>query len=90
MPKESPRISDNPVESVDSVKELILHNDDFNTFEYVIESLIEVCGHHPEQAEQCAIIAHTKGKCGVKKGGLSELKTLHEEMNRRGLTTTID
>ena len=49
-------------------KELILYNDDVNTFEFVIESLIEVCGHYPEQAEQCALVAHTKGKCVIKTG----------------------
>jgi ATP-dependent Clp protease adaptor protein ClpS len=90
MVKESPHISDNPVDSIDTGKELILHNDDVNTFEYVIETLIDVCGHQPEQAEQCAILAHTKGKCGIRKGDYALLKSLHDEMIRRGLTTTIE
>jgi ATP-dependent Clp protease adaptor protein ClpS len=90
MIKENPRISDKPVSSDETGKELVLHNDEHNTFEFVIESLIEVCDHLPEQAEQCALIAHNKGKCGVKKGDLFMLKTLHKEMSRRGLTTTID
>jgi ATP-dependent Clp protease adaptor protein ClpS len=90
MTKESPRISEKPVNSVDAGKELILHNDDHNTFDFVIDTLIEVCGHQPEQAEQCAIIAHTKGKCAVKKGEFSELKLLNDEMTRRGLSTTIE
>lgn len=90
MTKESPRISDKPVESKETEKELILHNDDFNTFEYVIESLVEVCGHQPEQAEQCAIIAHTKGKCSAKTGEFTILKSMRDEMTRRGLTTTIE
>ena len=90
MIKESPLNSESPVDSVNEGKELILHNDDFNTFEYVIDTLIEVCGHRPEQAEQCAIVAHTKGKCAVKKGDFSFLRSLHEEMIKRGLTTTIE
>jgi ATP-dependent Clp protease adaptor protein ClpS len=90
MIKANPRISDKPVSSDETGKELVLHNDQYNTFEFVIESLIEVCDHAPEQAEQCALIAHTKGKCGVKKGDLSLLNNLHNEMSRRGLTTTID
>ena len=73
-----------------SVSELVLHNDDFNTFEFVIDTLIEVCGHYPEQAEQCAIIAHTKGKCGIKTGEYEELAPIHTEMIKRGLTTKIE
>ncbi|NVO18284.1 MAG: ATP-dependent Clp protease adaptor ClpS [Bacteroidetes bacterium] len=90
MVKENPRIIDEPVELDDSGKVLVLHNDDHNTFDYVIESLIEVCGHEFEQAEQCALTTHTKGKCDIKKGELSILKSLHNEMGRRGLTTSID
>ena len=70
--------------------ELILHNDDFNTFDFVIESLIVVCGHEPEQAEQCAIITHLHGKCLIKTGSLDLLKTLHAELTNRKLTTTIE
>ena len=72
------------------IKDLILYNDDFNTFEYVIETLIEVCGHEPEQAEQCALIAHFNGKCPVKSGPLYELKPVYEEMTVRELTVSID
>ncbi len=70
-------------------KDLMLHNDDHNTFDFVIESLIDVCGHDYLQAEQCTWIAHYKGKCPVKSGGFEELRPLHEEFSRRGLTTTI-
>jgi ATP-dependent Clp protease adaptor protein ClpS len=69
---------------------LILFNDDVNTFDFVIDSLIEVCDHEPEQAEQCALIAHFKGKCDVKNGPLPDLKPRHDEMTRRGLTVKID
>ncbi len=71
-------------------KRLMLHNDDVNTFEFVIECLIEVCFHEPEQAEQCALIAHHKGKCPVKSGNLAKLKPYQREMTNRGLTVTID
>ena len=48
--------------------QIILHNDDVNTFDHVVETLIRVCNHTPEQAEQCSIIVHYKGKCAVKNG----------------------
>lgn len=70
-------------------KELILHNDDVNTFEYVIETLIDVCGHDPYQAEQCALTAHFNGKCGVKSGPVDTLKPVYDEMTNRELTVTI-
>jgi len=71
-------------------RELILFNDDVNTFDFVIQSLIEVCSHLPEQAEQCAMVAHLKGKCGIKTGNYQELKPIHEEMTARGLTVSIE
>jgi ATP-dependent Clp protease adaptor protein ClpS len=72
------------------LRELILFNDDVNTFDFVIKSLIEVCNHEPEQAEQCALVAHFKGKCTIKGGDLSELKPLFDEMSLRGLTVSIE
>jgi ATP-dependent Clp protease adaptor protein ClpS len=68
---------------------LILHNDDFNTFDYVIESLIEVCRHNNEQAEQCAFITHYNGKCEVKSGDQDELTLLKDKLNSKGLTVSI-
>lgn len=76
-------------ESVSSPKELILHNDDVNTFDFVIQSLIEVCKHEPEQAEQCAMIVHYKGKCTVKTAPFTELEPMHVELSNRGLSATI-
>lgn len=70
-------------------RELILFNDDVNTFEFVIQTLIDVCEHEPEQAEQCAMIAHFKGKCGVKKGAFDLLKSKHRKMSDAGLTVEI-
>ena len=53
--------------------EIVLFNDDVNTFDHVIETLIAVCDHTAEQAEQCAILVHYKGKCTVKTGSMKEL-----------------
>ena len=69
---------------------LVLHNDDINTFEFVMETLEEVCNHSGTQAEQCAMIAHYKGKCEVLLGESSELKVLKMELISRGLTATIE
>lgn len=66
-----------------------MFNDDVNTFEFVIETLIEVCGHDALQAEQCALIAHFNGKCPVRSGSFEELKPMHDEMTNRDLTVSI-
>lgn len=68
---------------------LILFNDDFNTFDFVIETLMEVCDHSAEQAYQCALIAHYKGKCEVKKGLKEDLKNRGSIMIKKGLTVEI-
>ncbi len=77
-------------ESVAGINELVLYNDDFNTFEFVIETLIEVCGLEPLQAEQITLIVHYKGKCGVKSGVYTELNPMYNEMTNRGLTVSIE
>ena len=69
---------------------LILYNDDINTFEHVIKSLVEVCGQNPLQAEQCAFIIHHNGKCGVKKGSLDDLKPFCLALLDKGLSASID
>lgn len=69
---------------------LILFNDDVNSFDFVIETLIDVCKHDPVQAEQCAWIAHYKGKCPIKEGSFTELKQMLDEMSTRGLTVSIE
>jgi len=76
-------------EKVEDFKSLILFNDDFNAFDYVIRCLVEVCGHDEMQAENCALIAHYKGKCPVKNGSIDELRPKKEEMIRRKLTVEI-
>ena len=69
---------------------LIVWNDDVNTFDWVIESLVAICEHGPTQAEQCALIIHHKGKCGVKKGSFDELRPRAEALIDRGIQATID
>ncbi len=73
-----------------SMKSLILHNDDYNDFDFVVDTLIVVCEHDFEQAYQCALIAHHKGKCEVKQGSLEELRPLKQSIIDRGITSTID
>jgi ATP-dependent Clp protease adaptor protein ClpS len=72
------------------LKKLVLHNDDVNHFEFVIQSLIDVCDHFPEQAEQCALIAHYKGHCEIKDGTFKELMSYHKELTIRNLTVSIE
>lgn len=69
---------------------LIIWNDEVNTFEWVIETLIEVCGHSHEQAEQCAYIIHFQGKYAVKQGGYDDLKPMCDAITERGIGATIE
>jgi len=89
MKKHQLQSSASTSETLTDRMELILFNDDINSFDYVIESLIEVCDHDPEQAEQCAITAHYKGKCGIKSGTISELTPMNNELNNRGISTVM-
>lgn len=75
---------------VEEMHNLIVWNDDVNTFDHVIESLMEICEHYPEQAEQCALIIHHKGKCGVRKGTFEMLRPQAEALIDRGIQATID
>ena len=69
---------------------IVLYNDDVNTFDWVIESLIELCDHSPEQAEQCALLVHYKGKCNVKSGSYNELRPICEALLDRGLSVKLE
>lgn len=69
--------------------EIVLYNDDVNTFDHVINSLIFACEHTPEQAEQCSIIVHYKGKCTVKTGDFDELKPRCSMLLEAGLSAEI-
>ena len=69
---------------------LIVWNDEVNTFEWVIETLMEVCGHTAEQAEQCAYIIHYQGKYAVKNGTYDDLKPECDAITERGIGATIE
>lgn len=89
MVKEKLHPSDQKQERSGEEKELILFNDEVNTFDHVIETLMDVCGHDHLQAEQCAWIAHFNGKCVVLSGSFSTLKPILDEMTNRELTVAI-
>jgi ATP-dependent Clp protease adaptor protein ClpS len=69
---------------------LIIWNDEVNTFDWVIETLIEICGHSQEQAEQCAMLIHTKGKYAVKNGSYEILKPQCDAITERKISATIE
>lgn len=69
---------------------LVLHNDEVNTFDFVIECLIEICKHTTEQAEQCTYLVHYKGKCDVKNGSFEELRLMRNALVDKGLSATIE
>lgn len=69
---------------------LVVWNDEVNTFEWVIETLIKVCGHSPEQAEQCSYFIHYKGKYAVKEGSYDDLKPQCDAITERGIGATIE
>jgi len=71
------------------IKKLVVYNDDVNTFDWVIDTLVEVCKHSSEQAEQCTLIIHYKGKCSVKEGEFDELTGMRNEICRRGISAEI-
>ena len=69
--------------------EIIVYNDDVNTFDHVIETLVRVCEHTPIQAEQCSLIVHFNGKCTVKTGEYDKLKVQCTGLLEAGLTAEI-
>jgi ATP-dependent Clp protease adaptor protein ClpS len=76
------------IETTD-VMDLIVFNDDVNTFEHVIDTLIRVCKHSKEQAEQCTLLIHFKGKCAVKSGSFDFLKPFREAICEAGIDARI-
>lgn len=70
-------------------RDLIVYNDDFNTFEHVTQTLIKICKHDMHQAEQCTWLIHYKGKCAVKKGIYEELKPMREGISDAGIKAAI-
>ena len=79
------------LEAIDTVdlKDLTIFNDDVNIFDHVINTLIKICRHTPEQAEQCTWIIHYKGKCSVKKGTFEVLKPMREAICEAGIDARI-
>ncbi len=73
----------------DSGCKLIVHNDDYHTFDYVIKALVDICRHTYEQDEQCTILIHYTGKCIVKTGGYEELLPMHTALLNKQLTSEI-
>lgn len=69
---------------------LIVWNDEVNTFDWVIETLVEICGHSEEQAEQCAMLIHFRGKYAVKNGDYETLKPMCNSITERGINATVE
>jgi ATP-dependent Clp protease adaptor protein ClpS len=69
---------------------IILHNDDYNTFDWVIECLMKICKHEFEQANQCAHIVHFRGKCDVKRGDQETLNKMYQKLKAAGLSATME
>jgi ATP-dependent Clp protease adaptor protein ClpS len=87
-------LTDTEVEILEKTVELdmmklVIYNDEVNTFDWVIDTLMEVCNHTSEQAEQCTLIIHYKGKCAVKEGTFEELTGMRNEICRRGISAEI-
>jgi ATP-dependent Clp protease adaptor protein ClpS len=86
---EKTQVETDVLEAVAINNEIVLYNDDVNTFDHVIETLIKVCKHDELQAEQCALLVHYKGKCTVKTGSLDELKPQCSSLLEAGLSAEI-
>jgi ATP-dependent Clp protease adaptor protein ClpS len=86
----SPSEAEDILTDIESPYQLIVWNDDVNTFDWVIETLMEVCNHSYEQAEQCAYIIHFKGKYAVKEGSYDYLKPMCDAITERGISATVE
>jgi ATP-dependent Clp protease adaptor protein ClpS len=75
--------------TVTELYDLIVFNDDVNTFDHVISCLIDICGHEPHQAEQCTWIIHYRGKCTVKRGDMDELAPMRNAICNRGISAEV-
>ena len=78
------------IEDILNENQLVVHNDEENTFDWVIKALMDVCNHSFEQAEQCSLIIHYKGKYAVKHGPIKKLKPMREAITDRGINATIE
>lgn len=86
----APFLSEDLLTDVEEPFHLIVWNDEINTFEWVIETLMEVCGHSYEQAEQCSYLIHFKGKYAVKHGTYATLKPMCDAITERGIGATVE
>lgn len=82
--------SENQKEKATSEYFLVLHNDDVHSFDYVIDALIDICDHDYEQAVQCTVITHHKGRCDVRKGEFESLKLMKDALTEKELSATIN
>jgi ATP-dependent Clp protease adaptor protein ClpS len=87
--KESALHKDDKLRNESDSYSLVLYNDEINTFDHVIKSLVEICGHDPVQAEQCAMIVHFKGSCEIKIGLPVVLTKMSRSLNLKGLNTRV-
>ncbi|RAK65982.1 ATP-dependent Clp protease adaptor ClpS [Hymenobacter edaphi] len=77
------------LEETTDLRDLVVYNDDINTFDHVIQTLIDVCQHEPMQAEQCTLLIHYKGQCAVKMGTYEELEPLCTAIHDRGISADV-
>jgi ATP-dependent Clp protease adaptor protein ClpS len=89
MTKTKEQIDYEVLETMISERELVVFNDDVNTFDFVIDSLIKVCKHEAIQAEQCTHLIHFKGKCAVKQGSWDALEPMCTALLDRGISAEI-
>ncbi|MEQ9423873.1 MAG: ATP-dependent Clp protease adaptor ClpS [Cyclobacteriaceae bacterium] len=82
-------VLDQLIDESEDLRDLMVYNDDFNTFEHVIATLIKVCKHEQHQAEQCTYLVHYKGKCSVKRGSFNELKPMKDGICEAGIKAAI-
>ena len=87
--KEQEQTSGELMEQEAPLFDLVVFNDDVNTFDWVIDSLVDVCEHNVEQAEQCAFIVHYKGQCTVKSGDFETLEPMQRELSNRSLSVEV-
>ena len=87
--KESSRSTPKASESKIKVKSLFLINDDYNSFDYVVDCLTAICDHDPRQAEQCALLTHYKGSCEIMLGDNDDLFPVQEDLSLYGLNVEI-
>ncbi|NBU92417.1 MAG: ATP-dependent Clp protease adaptor ClpS [Flavobacteriia bacterium] len=88
--KKKEQVSTEETVDVQNESSLVLYNDDFNTFDHVINCLIKICKHTPEAAEQCAFIVHYRGKCAVKHGTYEDLEPRCVALLDQGLSAVIE